>query len=78
MRFIWFVFVVAIIGWVIERAVRRGELAATKANDADIERSIRRGQGQDAKVDGVISVGVARWLIFAVMGGLILWLWLSS
>jgi hypothetical protein len=37
MRLIWFVFVVAFIGWMIERAVRRGVLAATKVNDADIE-----------------------------------------
>ena len=37
MRFIWVVFVVAFIGWMIERAVRRGVLAATKVNDADIE-----------------------------------------
>jgi hypothetical protein len=78
MRFIWFVFVVAFIGWMIERAVRRGVLAATKVNDADIERSIRRGQGQDDEIEtGAVVLGIVLWLMVFGVCGWILWQWLS-
>lgn len=50
----------------------------------DIERSIRRGQGQDVtEVDagqvptGVLVLGIVLWLILFGLGGLILWQWLS-
>src|SRR5262249_729456 len=82
MRFIWFVFVVAFIGWMIERAVRRGVLsatkvndAATKLNDAALERSIRSGRGEDVnEIDGfVVGVRVVLWLFGLGMIAWVVW-----
>jgi hypothetical protein len=50
----------------------------------NIERSIRRGQGQDVtEIEagevpiGVAVLGIVLWLIFLGLCGFILWLWLS-